>query len=95
MTRRVSSALIRELGSSQVVDTPPEMVSEDFSQFQLAGVPTLMLRVGAIERRKHEEAAKTGAPLPGLHSSQFYPDREPVLKAAIMAEVIALRELLR
>ena len=95
LTRRVSSALIRELGSSQVIDTPPEMVSEDFGEFQRAGVPTLMIRVGAIERGKHEQAAKTGAPLPGLHSSQFYPDREPVLKAAIMAEVIALRELLR
>lgn len=71
------------------------MVSEDFARFQLAGVPTLMLRIGAIERGKHEQAAKTGTPLPGLHSSQFYPDREPVLKSAIIAEVIALRELLR
>jgi len=95
LTRRVSSALIRELGAAQVIDTPPEMVSEDFGKFQVAGVPTLMLRVGAIERGKHEQAAKAGTPLPGLHSSQFYPDREPVLKAAIMAEVIALRELLR
>ena len=95
LTQRVSSALIRELGSSQVIDTPPEMVSEDFGKFQVAGVPTLMLRIGAIEQGKYRAAAKTGAQLPGLHSSQFYPDREPVLKAAIMAEVIALRELLR
>ena len=95
LTRRVSSALIRELGSVQVIDSPPEMVSEDFGKFQQGGVPTLMLRVGAIERAKHEQATKSGALLPGLHSSQFYPDREPVLKAAIMAEVIGLRELLR
>jgi hippurate hydrolase len=95
LTQRVSSALIRELGSTQVIDAPPEMVSEDFGKFQLGGVPTLMLRVGAIERTKYDEAMKTGARLPGLHSSQFYPDREPVMKAAIMAEVIALRELLR
>jgi hippurate hydrolase len=95
LTRRVSSALIRELGSARIIDAPPEMVSEDFGKFQLGGVPTLMLRVGAIERAKYEEAAKTGERLPGLHSSQFYPDREPVMKAAIIAEVIALRELLR
>jgi amidohydrolase len=94
LTRRVSSVLIRELGSAQVIDVPPEMVSEDFGKFQLGGVPTLMLRVGAIERSKQQQAAKTGTILPGLHSSQFYPDRKPVLKAAIMAEVIALRELL-
>jgi hippurate hydrolase len=95
MTRRVSSALMRELGSSRVMDNSPEMVSEDFAEFQLAGVPTLMLRVGAIERGKYEQAVKSGTPLPGLHSAQFYPDREPVMKAAIMAEVIGLRELLR
>jgi hippurate hydrolase len=71
------------------------MVSEDFAEFQLSGVPTLMLRVGAIERGKYEQAVKSGTPLPGLHSAQFYPDREPVMKAAIMAEVIGLRELLR
>jgi hippurate hydrolase len=95
LTQRVSSALTRELGSARIIDAPPEMVSEDFGRFQLGGVPTLMLRVGAIERAKYEQAAKTGERLPGLHSSQFYPDREPVMKAAIMAEVIALRELLR
>lgn len=95
LTRRVSAALIRELGSSRVIDIPPEMVSEDFGKFQLAGVPTLMLRVGAIERQKYEQAVKAGTPLPGLHSAQFYPDREPVLKASIMAGVIALRELMR
>ena len=95
LTLRISSALIRELGKTQVIDAPPEMVSEDFGKFQLGGVPTLMLSVGAIERTKYDQAMKTGARLPGLHSSQFYPDREPVMKAAIMAEVIALRELLR
>ena len=37
---------------------------------------------------------KGGAPLPSLHSAQFAPDREPTLKAAIAAEVIALRTLM-
>ncbi len=95
LTRRVSAALIRELGSRQVRDTPPEMASEDFGKFQTGGVPTLMLRVGAQEKEKYEAAAKSGAVLPGLHSSQFAPDREPVIKAVIAAELVALRELLR
>jgi amidohydrolase len=95
LARRVSAALIRELGASQVVDTPPEMVSEDFGKFGEGGVPVLMLRVGAHEKAKYDAATKTGVLLPGLHSSQFVPDREPVLKSAIAAELIALRELLR
>jgi hypothetical protein len=51
--------------------------------------------VGAHEKTKYDAAAKSGALLPGLHSAQFVPDREPVLKATIAAELIALRELLR
>jgi hippurate hydrolase len=95
LTQRVSAALIRELGPTQLRDAPPEMPSEDFAAFQLAGVPTLMLRIGAIEKMKYEAAMKSGTALPGLHSSQFAPDREPVIKAAITAEVIALRELMK
>jgi hippurate hydrolase len=93
-TQRVAAALVRELGPQQVRDTPPEMVSEDFSEFQRAGVPTLMLRVGAVERSKYEAALKTGAALPSLHSALFIPDREPTIKAAVAAEVIMLRELM-
>ena len=95
LTLRVSAALIRELGSEQVRDTPPEMASEDFGKFQAGGVPTLMLRIGAQNKSKYDAAVKSGTMLPGLHSSQFAPDREPVIKAAIAAELVALRELLR
>lgn len=95
LTKRVSDALIREMGAEQVKPTMPEMVSEDFSAYQLAGVPTLMLRIGAAERTKYDAAMKSGTALPGLHSSQFAPDREPTLKAAIAAEVLALRELMK
>jgi amidohydrolase len=94
LTQRVAAALLRELGPQQVMDTPPEMVSEDFSEFQRAGVPTLMLRVGAVERSKYDAALKSGAALPSLHSALFAPDREPTIKAAVAAEVIMLRELM-
>ena len=95
LTARISDALLRELGPGQVKATMPEMVSEDFSAYRAAGVPTLMLRIGAAERTKYDAAMKSGTALPGLHSSQFAPDREPTLKAAIAAEVLALRELMK
>ena len=90
----MAAALIRELGSARVKDVPPEMASEDFSEFQRAGVPTLMLRVGAVEPARYEAAMTSGGSLPSLHSSLFAPDREPTIKAAIAAEVVALRELM-
>ena len=94
LTQRVSSALVRELGPSRAKDMPPEMVSEDFSEYALAGVPTLMLRIGAVEPAKFAAAENGGPPLPSLHSSQFFPDLEPTLKSAMVAEVLALRELM-
>ncbi len=94
MTRRVSAALIREMGSSKAVDTPPEMVSEDFSEYARSGVPTLMLRVGAVDPGKFAAAGKSAVPLPSLHSSQFAPDLEPTLMSAMIAEVVSLRELM-
>ncbi len=94
LTQRVNAALLKEIGSGQVKDGPPEMVSEDFSEFSLAGIPTLMLRVGAVEKSKYDAAMKSGVPLPSLHSSGYYPDREPTIKATIAAEVVALRTLL-
>jgi hippurate hydrolase len=94
MTKRATAALTRELGSQQLRDLPPEMASEDFSEFQRAGVPTLMLRVGAVEPTKYAAAMKSGQELPSLHSPVFAPDREPTIKAAAAAEVVTLRELM-
>jgi hippurate hydrolase len=93
-TTRVSAALVRDLGADRVQDMPREMVSEDFSVFQRAGVPTLMLRVGSAAPRTLEAASKAGTEPPSLHSARFAPDLEPTLKTAISAEVVALRELM-
>jgi len=95
LTKRVADALLRELGPERVQDTPPEMASEDFSEFHGAGVPTLALRIGAVEPAKLAAAMKSGTTLPSLHSPLFAPDRERTLKTAIAAEVIGLRELMQ
>lgn len=73
---------------------PPEMASEDLSELPRAGVPTLMLRVGAVEPSAFDAAMKSGATLPSLHSPLFAPDRERTIKAAVAAEVLGLRELM-
>jgi amidohydrolase len=94
LTQRVAGALKRELGADRVTDLPPEMASEDFAAFEKAGVPTLMLRVGATPQALFDAAQKSGATLPSLHSALFAPDREKTIRAAIAAEVVGLRELM-
>jgi len=95
LTARISTALIRELGEGQVKQAEREMIGEDFTEWHLAGVPSLTLRVGTVNREKFEAASTGGEPLPSLHSAVFSPDAEPTIKSAIAAEVIALRELLK
>ena len=95
LAARLRPALTRDLGADQVKDAKPEMVSEDFTEWPLAGVPSVMMRIGAVNRTKYDAAVKNDTPLPSLHSSQFAPDAEPTIKGAIAAEVSALRELLR
>jgi amidohydrolase len=94
LTKRVGAALVRDLGADQVKDAPPEMASEDFSELSGAGVPTLMLRVGATPQAVYDAAKKAGTEPPSLHSALFQPDREKTIKAMIAAEVIGLRELM-
>ena len=94
LTKRVVGALRKTLGQANVVELPPKMVSEDFSEFSLAGVPSVMFFPGAVEATKFAAAQQSGTILPGLHSSLWAPDPEPTLKTAIRAETVALLELL-
>jgi len=71
------------------------MGSEDFSQYGLAGVHTVLLHVGAVDAVKLEASHKSGVPLPGVHSPMWAPEREPTIKAAIGAEAAILMDLLK
>jgi amidohydrolase len=95
LTARIAKVLGQALGESNVVEIPAKMVSEDFSEFNLAGIPSLMFYVGAMDPAKAEAAQKSGTILPGLHSSLWAPDYQPTLKTAIKAETTALVNLLQ
>jgi hippurate hydrolase len=92
---RLASALKKGLGEGQVIEMPQKMTSEDFAEYGLAGVPSVLLHIGAVDPSKLNQARQTGIPVPAPHSPEWAPDREPTLKAAVRAEVTALIELLR
>src|SRR6266850_667578 len=95
LTRRLAAALAKQLGAENVLEKRPEMVAEDFGEFgKAAGVPSVQLRVGAVEPSKYEAAMKAGTPLPSLHSSGFAPDRERTIKAAATVLTLSAVELL-
>jgi amidohydrolase len=93
LTLRVATALKTRIGDGNVMEMPAKMTSEDFAEYGVAGVPSLLLHIGAVAPAKLAEAKRTGVPVPAPHSPEWVPDREPTLKAAIRAEVAALLEL--
>jgi amidohydrolase len=95
LTLRLAGALKRALGEQTVIEMPLKMTSEDFVEFGLAGVPSALLHIGAVNPAKLADARRTGIPVPAPHSPGWAPDLEPTLKGAIRAEVSALLELFR
>lgn len=92
--RRITAALSHSLGADNLVEEPPIMASEDFSEYSRAGVPAYMMWVGAVEPGVFKSAQLSGKTLPSLHSPLFAPDPEPTLKTAMTTEVTMLMEFL-
>jgi amidohydrolase len=95
LSHRIEMALVQKLGKANVVEGKPDMVAEDFGEFgKAAGVPSLLIRLGAVEPKKYAAATAAGTPLPSLHSSTFVPDREPTIRADASVLALATLELL-
>lgn len=94
LTARVAAVLARRLGAANVVESRREMASEDFSEYGLAGVPAVMVRLGAADPGALAKAEAAGVEMPSLHSSLFAPDRDPTLRTGIAAETATLLDLL-
>lgn len=94
LTKRLAEALSRVLGADNVLETPPTMGGEDFSEYGRAGIPASILWVGAIDPKRHQETLARGEPLPSLHSGSFAPDRERTLRTAVTTLTTAALEVL-
>ena len=97
LAARMKGVFVAALGDKNVVDAEPEMASEVFGLFGLAGrqIPIYMFRLGATANERLEESERTGAPLPSLHSSLFYPEAEPAIRTGVAATTAAVLDLLK
>lgn len=98
LTTRVVKAMAASLGEARVMERPPSMGGEDFSQFGRTAddIPTFIYWVGGVDPATWR-AANEGkiAPPPANHSPQFAPVPEPTLKTGVQAMTAAALELLR
>ena len=79
-------------GAANVVDTPPVMAGEDFSEFGRteADIPSVIFWLGTVD----PERVASGEPLPSLHSPFFKPEPRAAVETGVRAMTAAALELL-
>lgn len=96
LTERIQGVFTKTFGADHVFSLGPVMGAEDFSYFGLTDpkIPSLMFRLGAVEREEVAAAARGEKRLASLHSPFFVPDREDTLKKGVAAMTTAVLDLL-
>ena len=97
LTMRLAQVFKQALGAENVEEVPAVMASEDFCRFGLENrqIPICQFTLGAADPAKLAESRRTGAPLPGLHSSLWAPVPEPALHAGVKSMTSAVLDLMR
>ena len=70
--------------------SPPGTPSEDYSEFVIAGVPSMFFNIGVYEPERVAAARNGGAPLPSNHSPLFAPVPKPTIETGVTAMTLAV-----
>jgi amidohydrolase len=77
-------------GARAVEATSPGSASEDYSEYIIAGVPSLYWGLGGIDPKTIAEYAAKGQQPPGNHTPQFAPVPEPSIRTGVEAMTLAV-----
>lgn len=98
LANRIAGVLRRDFPPSIIHTATPSMGGEDFARYGRTAeeIPVMLLWLGAVSQEKFDASRKPGgAPLPGLHSSEFAPDPDPTIAAGVKAMTASAIELLK
>ncbi len=77
-------------GQNAQLQLAPSSASEDYSEFIIAGVPSLFFGIGGYEPAQLKAAAARGETLASNHSPQFAPVAEPAIRTGVEAMTLAV-----
>lgn len=98
VTARTAAIFQRLFGADVQVlpaNAEPLAASEDFSQFETAGVPALDYSLGAYDPKVLAEDKASGTPVPANHSPLFAPAMEPTIQVGVRAMSYAVMNLMQ
>ncbi len=90
LTERTAVVFRAAFGAKAVLQTQPGSASEDYSEFILAGVPSVYFGIGGFDPALVEAARKDDKPLATNHSPYFAPTPEPTIRTGVEAMTLAV-----
>ncbi|MBI1198345.1 MAG: amidohydrolase [Phenylobacterium sp.] len=90
LTARTAPVFQAAFGDKATVMPTPINPSEDYSEFIIAGAPSLFFSIGGYDPKLIAEAAKRGELLPGNHNPGFAPTPEPSIRTGVEAMSLAV-----
>jgi metal-dependent amidase/aminoacylase/carboxypeptidase family protein len=90
LTERIAAVFKSAFGDNAIESKQPDSASEDYSEFILAGVPSVFFSVGGLDPKMMTEAQRTGKPVPVNHSPFFAPVPEPTIRTAVEAMTLGV-----
>lgn len=90
LTDRTAVVFKAAFGKNAVVQDKPGSASEDYSEFVIAGVPSLYFGIGGYDPAEVAKAKAEGRQLPSNHSPFFAPTPEPTIRTGVEAMTLAV-----
>jgi hippurate hydrolase len=81
-------------GDHAVEAQSPGSASEDYSEYVIAGVPSLFWGLGGVDPKVIADYHAKGQEPPGNHTPQFAPTPEPAIKTGVEAMTLAVLNVL-
>jgi hippurate hydrolase len=90
VAERTGAVFKAAFGDKATVSPAPINPSEDYSEFIIAGVPSLFFSLGGIAPERIAAAKAKGETIPGNHNPYFAPDPEPSIRTGVEAMTLAV-----
>jgi metal-dependent amidase/aminoacylase/carboxypeptidase family protein len=94
ITARTAPVFKAAFGPHAVEATSPGSASEDYSEYIIAGVPSLFWGLGGLDPKVISEYRAKGQEPPGNHTPQFAPTPEPTIRTGVEAMTLAVLNVL-
>ena len=95
LTGRTARLFKTAFGDKAKTATQPGAASEDFSEYIIAGVPSVFFSIGGIDPAKLAELKAAGKPVPANHNPGFAPTPEPAIRTGVRAMTLAVMDVMQ